>query len=136
MTEANTLNTEDAQKTKWLKTAKWIYWSLTIFFAGSMVIAGVMYLAGAKPVEGVVQLGYPLYICSILGAAKVLGGVAILWGRFPLLKEWAYAGYSFNLIGAAASYVLSGAGPEKALIPLTLLVIVLISYRQWKTGWM
>ncbi len=96
-----------------------------------------MLLAVAEPnVEGITRLGYPLYTCKILGAAKVLGSIAILYGRFPMLKEWAYAGYSFNLIVAAVSHVFLSDSLRMIMTPLIILCMVLISYRQWKTGWM
>jgi hypothetical protein len=128
---------ESEKKAKWIKTAKWIYWVVTIAFGGTMLIAGVMLLAGAAPnIEGITRLGYPLYVCKILGVAKILGSIAILYGRSPMLKEWAYAGYSFNLIGAALSHVFLGDSLGMITTPLIILCLVLISYRQWKTGWM
>jgi len=128
---------DSEKKAKWLKTAKWIYWIITIAFAGTLFIAGVVYLIGVKSViENNQHLGYPLYVYKILGVAKILGSIAILWGRSRTLKEWAYAGYSFNLIGAAASHAFSGDSFGTILIPISILIFVLISYRQWKTGWM
>ncbi len=66
--------------------------------------------------------------------AKIIGSIAILWGRFPTLKEWAYVGYSLNLIGAAASHAFCGDSLGVILIPITILFVVLVSYKQWKTG--
>jgi hypothetical protein len=53
-------------------------------------------------------LGYPTYFFAILGFWKVLGAIALLVPRFPLLKEWAYAGIFFDLTGAAVSYAAVG----------------------------
>lgn len=128
---------EAEKKQKYIKTARWIYWTLTILFAGTMLMAGVTFLAGASfNAETIVRLGYPLYLLKILGVAKLLGAIAILWGRWPILKEWAYIGYSFTLIGAAASHAFSGDPFGTILIPVSILLVVLISYKQWKTGWM
>ncbi|TGJ98403.1 DoxX family protein [Leptospira langatensis] len=127
----------EAKKEKWIKTAKWIYWTLILFISITMIMAGVGYLASFQPnVDGILLLGYPVYILKILGTAKVLGGLGLLQNRFKTLKEWAYSGYSFNLLGAAASYALSGVGYGKMMIPLTLFFLLMITYRQWKTGWM
>jgi hypothetical protein len=46
------------------------------------------------------HLGYPSYLLAILGTAKLLGAPALLQNRFPTLREWAYAGFAFDLIGA------------------------------------
>lgn len=97
-----------------------------------MVIAGVLYMVSLPAhIEAFAQLGYPGYLLRILGVAKILGGLAILQNRLPLVKHWAYAGYTFNLLGAAASYVLSGHAASAA-VPLILLVLVLASYFDWK----
>src|SRR5215467_888326 len=87
--------------------AKWIYWIVTAAPVVTMMMAGLTYLAGASfNAEGIMRLGYPIYLLKILGAAKLLGGIAILYGRSRTLKEWAYAGYTFNLLGASASHAL------------------------------
>lgn len=128
---------EAERKAKWIKTARWIYWTLTGFFGSTMLLAGVLYFIEYAPiVQNNMHLGYPVYLYKILGPLKFLGAIAILWGRFPMLKEWAYIGYSLNLLLAAASHVFLGDSIGAVLTPLVLLVIVLISYKQWKTGWM
>lgn len=128
---------ESEKKAKWIKTAKWIYWVITLSFVVTMLMAAVMLLAGVSyNVEGIVHLGYPIYVCKILGVAKLLGGIFILQNRFRILKEWAYAGYSFNLLGAAASHSFSGDSFGAIVTPIVILSMVLLSYRQWKTGWM
>jgi uncharacterized membrane protein YphA (DoxX/SURF4 family) len=125
------------KKAKWIKTARWIYWTVTVSFVLTMMSAGLTYLAGVSfNVEGITHLGYPAYLLKILGTAKLLGGLAILQGRFRTLKEWAYAGYTYNLLGASASHALYGDPFVKVLVPIIILAFVLVSYRQWKTGWM
>ncbi|TGJ99503.1 DoxX family protein [Leptospira semungkisensis] len=126
----------EAKKEKWIKVSRWIYWTLTLFLTATMMMAGVAYLASFQAnVEGILLLGYPVYLLKILGFAKVLGGIGILQNRFKTLKEWAYAGYSFNLLGATASYLLSGVGFGKAMVPFTIFALLMITYRQWKTDW-
>ena len=91
------------------KKANWTYWALTAPFLLLMLAGGVRLLLGAEPnVEGLMHLGYPVYLCKILGSAKLLGVAAILFERFATLKEWAYAGFTFNLLGATASHAFSG----------------------------
>lgn len=97
-----------------------------------MVIAGVMYMFSFPAnVEAFAQIGYPAYLLKILGVAKILGGLAILQNRWTTMKHWAYAGYTFNLLGAAASYVLAGV-PVNASVPVVLLALVILSYLDWK----
>lgn len=128
-------NSMAVKNTEWITTARWIYWAVTSLFISTMMVAGLMLLAGvASNVKGVTQLGYPVYICSILGIAKLLGGIAILQGRFRALKEWAYAGYTFNLLGASASHALNGDRFGKIIVPVIILGFVLASYRLWKNS--
>lgn len=129
--------TGEEKKAKYSKMAKWIYWTLTIAFAGTMFIAGIWYfIAPPSLVQNNLHLGYPIYVYKILGVAKFLGSITILWGRFPILKEWAYVGYSLNLMLAIASHAFCGDSFGIIMIPGSILIVVLISYYQWKTGWM
>lgn len=85
----------------------WIMTALVAFFIGSGGIAQVMQYF-ASPHGVVPVLGYPMYFFLILGIWKSFGALTILVPRFPLVKEWAYAGIFFDLTGAAASNALSG----------------------------
>ncbi len=127
-------------KAKWMKTAKVLYWIETILVVFCMGSGGVMMLIGSPAnVQGITDLGYPAYLCTILGTAKILGCIAVLFGskKFRTLKEWAYAGFTFDLLGASASYVLHGGAPLLHVIaPLIILVFVWLSRQQWRTGWM
>lgn len=125
------------KKAKWMKVARIIYWTETLIFCFLMASGGIMMLLRAEEnIKGVVELGYPPYLCLILGVFKVLGVIAILWGKNRTLKEWAYAGFTFLLIGASTSHILHHDPFWKILMPLILLILVLTSRRQWKTGWM
>ena len=73
------------------------YWVTTVIVALVLFSGGffqVMHQTGA--VEGITRLGYPVYVVTILGVWKILGGVALLAPRTPRLKEWAYAGAFFE----------------------------------------
>lgn len=85
----------------------------------------------ANPHGVVPDLGYPLYFFAILGLWKVLGAIAILWPRFPLLKEWAYAGIFFDLTGAAASVVAVGGYGAYGFHVLAPLIIAGIMVASW-----
>ena len=85
------------------------YWTTTILFVFGMLSGGIAELARRSDnVEGMVRLGYPVYFMMIIGFWKVLGSVALVVPRFPRLKEWAYAGFFFNMTGAAVSHAVSG----------------------------
>ncbi|MEO6960370.1 MAG: DoxX family protein, partial [Puia sp.] len=77
------------------KRNKIIYWISTIWLALGMLSTGGVQLlkqkTGAGGVDMITQLGYPIYFLTILGIWKLLGVVAVLIPKFPLLKEWAYA---------------------------------------------
>lgn len=105
------------------------YWLSTGFFSFAMAASSLMYLTqNPKLVEGFQHLGYPLYLLLILGVAKGLGAVALLFPRFPRLKEWAYAGFTFNLLGAFASHLLAGDALGESIAPLVLLGVLIVSY--------
>lgn len=76
-------------------------------------------------------LGYPLYLNFILGTAKVLGVIAIMQNKFKTIKEWAYAGFTFDMLGAASSFVLSGAAMQVVFI-VPFIALMFVSYYFWK----
>ncbi|HEY5038015.1 MAG TPA: DoxX family protein [bacterium] len=116
------------------KRNKIIYWVLTILVLAPTAGSGILELFTSGP-EAVIQtfhtLGYPLYLLKILGLSKILGAIAILTGRFPKLKEWAYAGFTFNFLGATASHLLAG-DPAHAPIPFIFFLLLMGSYYFWK----
>jgi uncharacterized membrane protein YphA (DoxX/SURF4 family) len=87
-----------------------VYWIATIWLALGMVSTGIVQLLKAKEGQGgvdmITHLGYPVYLLTILGIWKVLGVIAILIPKFPLLKEWAYAGFFFVMTGAIFSHLV------------------------------
>jgi uncharacterized membrane protein len=91
------------------KRNKILYWIATIFLAIGMLAGGVQQLLQIGGYVDIFrQLGYPFYLLSILGFWKILGVVAVLIPGFPLVKEWAYAGFFFAMSGAAISHLSMG----------------------------
>ncbi|MFD2571910.1 DoxX family protein [Spirosoma soli] len=84
----------------------WIFTGLFLFVMLGSAIPDLLVMPEA--VEGFKQMGYPVYLIPFLGWAKLLGVIAILVPGFPRLKEWAYAGLIFDLIGATYSIINSG----------------------------
>jgi uncharacterized membrane protein YphA (DoxX/SURF4 family) len=94
-----------------------------------MTAGGTMNLMRAEmQKEAMAALGYPEYLMTILGVAKILGVIALLIPKTPLLKEWAYAGFTFDLLGAAASHAFNGDAIVEAIVPLVILAIAIASY--------
>lgn len=114
------------------KTRKIIYWIATVWLALGMVSTAVAQLfkwaGGQGGAEMLTHLGYPVYLLTLLGIWKLLGSVAVLIPGFPLLKEWAYAGFFFVMTGAIFSH-LASRDPITALLPsLLLLMLTLVSW--------
>src|SRR5258706_6390742 len=113
------------------KRTKIIYWVSTLWLALGMISTGAGQLFKMKTGQGgvdiITQLGYPIYFLTIIGIWKLLGVIAVLIPKFPLLKEWAYAGFFFAMTGAAFSHIASGTVNE--IYPsLLLLVLTLVSW--------
>lgn len=116
-----------------LKTARVVYWVATLLFVVPQAWSAVQYVTMApRMAETFTDLGYPLYVMSFLAVAKLLGIVAVLWGRPAVLKEWAYAGFTFDTLGAAWSHLASGDPGFIVAVPLAFLVVQLVSYAMWK----
>lgn len=96
-----------------MKKTKIIFWVVTGLLA-IMLGIGSVYDAISAPeaVEHVTRIGYPAYIVPFLGFAKILGLIAILVPGYPRIKEWAYAGIFYDLLGAFYSHIAFGDGPD------------------------
>ncbi|MVT45029.1 DoxX family protein [Chitinophaga oryziterrae] len=118
------------------KRNKIIYWIATLWLSLGMVSTGMVQLlkvqgegAVAPPgVYGIKYLGYPIYFLTIIGVWKILGVVAILIPKFPLLKEWAYAGFFFLMSGAIFSHIALGDSVKEILPSLLLLALTIVSW--------
>jgi len=106
-----------------------IYWIVTVFLSFGMLAGGIQQMLQIGGYNEIVTgLGYPLYLLSLLGVWKILGVVAILVPRFPLLKEWAYAGFFFAMSGAAISHFAAGQSFVEAVPSLILLLVTVLSW--------
>ena len=104
------------------------YWISTSIVAALMMFSAVSYLGGsAQAVAGFAHAGYPQHLRIILGIAKPAGAVVLLIPGFRVLKEWAYAGFTFAWVVATVAHYLAGDGPV-ALFPPVLLLILIVSY--------
>ena len=111
------------------KRNKIIYWIATIWLSLGMMSTGIVQLINMKEeVQYMLDMGYPAYFLTIIGAWKMLGVIAILIPRFPLLKEWAYAGFFFIASGALLSHIAVCNPAVELFGPSLLLVLTIISW--------
>jgi hypothetical protein len=114
------------------KTSKIIYWIATLWLSLGIISTAIVQLLKGKSGQGaldsIIHLGYPDYILPLLGVWKILGVVAILMPKLPLVKEWAYAGFFFVMLGAVYSHIASGDAIRAILPSLLLLILIIISW--------
>lgn len=111
------------------KTIRTGYWILTGLFAFAVAGTAIPTEAGE---EVMATLGYPTYLLDILLVAKILGAIVLLQPKFQIIKEWAYAGFTIDFIGAAVSGIIATGNIEFVVMPLIFLVVMLASYYLWK----
>ncbi|MFZ1790904.1 MAG: DoxX family protein [Saprospiraceae bacterium] len=85
-------------------------------------------VASSEEVQKMTTLGYPTYFLTIIGIWKILGVVAVLLPKFPLVKEWAYAGFFFTMTGAIFSHFAVGDAGVEYFGPTLLLILTIISW--------
>jgi hypothetical protein len=111
------------------KRNKIIYWAATIWLALGMTSTGIVqFLKMKEEVDLMTRLGYPIYFLTMLGIWKILGVVTVLIPKFPLLKEWAYAGFFFAMSGAVFSHLASGSAAAEYFGPILLIVLTVVSW--------
>ncbi|MFT3934836.1 MAG: DoxX family protein [Chitinophagaceae bacterium] len=111
------------------KRNKIIYWIATLWLSLGMTATGIVqFIKNKDEVELFTHLGYPLYFLTILAIWKFLGVIAVLVPKFPLLKEWAYAGFFFAMSGAVFSHLAVGDAAKEFFGPLLLIVLTIVSW--------
>lgn len=111
------------------KRKKIIYWIATIWLSLGMSVTGVVQILRIPDeVKVMTALGYLPYFMILLGVWKLLGVIAVLIPEFPLVKEWAYAGFFFAMSGALVSHIAMGDGAIELFGPSLLLVLTVVSW--------
>jgi len=106
-----------------------IYWVATLWLSLGMVSSGIVQLMRMKEeVDMMAHLGYPFYFLTIIGIWKLLGVVVVLIPEFPLVKEWAYAGFFFAMSGAVFSHLASGDAAIEFFGPVLLIILTIVSW--------
>jgi hypothetical protein len=112
------------------KRNKIIYWIATIWLALGMISTAIVQLLKMKEEvdKTSVTLGYPTYFLTIIGIWKLLGVIAILIPKYPIVKEWAYAGFFFLMSGAIFSHIAVGDGAIELFGPSLLIILTVVSW--------
>jgi uncharacterized membrane protein YphA (DoxX/SURF4 family) len=111
------------------KRNKIIYWVATLWLSLGMVSSGIVQLIRLpEEVDMMSRLGYPLYFLTIIGVWKMLGVIAVLLPKFPLVKEWAYAGFFFAMTGAVISHLAVSDDAKELFGPVLLIILTVLSW--------
>ena len=111
------------------KTIHRLYRAVTVLFAALLLMAGITEAVAHESGQAIMRhLGYPVHVLHVLGVGKILAAVALVQRRFPTVREWAYAGVTFNLLGAFVARAAAGDSAGLILSPLIFLAVLFASY--------
>jgi len=116
-----------------MRRHSWTSWTITGLMAALLLLSAVpdvLRVPGALAIFK--HLGYPSYLLRFLGTAKMLGVAAVLAPGLPRIKEWAFAGLTFDVSGALYSHLSVGDPPiawMPALVALALICGSYVAYR-------
>ena len=104
----------------------WFFLALTLLF---LVYFGIQDLQRTPDVTSAIQhLGYPWYFSYLLGAGKLLAAAVLAYPKTRLLREWAYAGITIELISSFVSHSFLHDPWPLRIAPLFILTIVAIAF--------
>ena len=108
-----------------MNRTKAIYWISTAILSLIMIFSASNYFLNHEMVKGLFEsYNYPTYIIYPLAVVKILGVVAIISDKSRFLKEWAYAGFFFDMVLALAAHLVAADGGQLfALVGLSMLII-------------
>lgn len=106
-----------------------LYWIFTVLLALWLLAGGLFDITSAPAAIAILhKLHYPDYLSLILGPAKLLAILALFYPRARFLREWAYAGITFDALGAFLSHLAVHDGFADTLAPLVMLAFAVASY--------
>jgi hypothetical protein len=108
------------------------FWVATALFALQMGFTAYAQLRLPQVAAAFTHLGFPDYFRVGLSWAKLLGLVVLLAPAPARLKEWAYAGFAFDLGAAVIAHLATGDGPQAWGWPAGTLVLWAASYVFWR----
>lgn len=112
-----------------MKRTKTIFWVSTLLFAGFMIFSAIPdIIKSPVATEFITALGYPLYFVPFIGVAKLMGSIVILEPGNQKIKEWAYAGLTFDLVGAVYSNLMVHGWDNGMLTMIPIFGLLITSY--------
>jgi len=101
------------------------YWLVTGLMCALFLFSAIMYFISTEMVRGFFDgLGFPTWLVIPLAVAKMLGVIAVLTDKSDLLREWAYAGFFFDVIMATTAHLMAGDGQQMMSLMGIFLVFV------------
>lgn len=105
-----------------MKRDKLFFWVATGLVSAGMLMSALMYLSHNDELMATFhKAGYPDYFVTLLGAAKLLGAIALLVPLWSKVTEWAYAGFAFTFVGAIWTHISTNTPWVAPFIALLLL---------------
>lgn len=107
-----------------MKKDKIIYWTVTGILIAALLTSTIpSILMMDYAVEHFTNyLGYPKYFLIFTGITKMLGIIGLFIPKYPKVKEWIYAGLTFDLIGA----IYSAASVHEPFLSYLFIVVALL----------
>ena len=115
-----------------MKKSKIIFWIATSIIVFWCVIMTIVFFGSEAAKAAMAHYGYPPYFGPMANIFSIIGAFGLVLPFVPArLKEWAYAGFSFNFIGAAVSnWAVDGFGFQ-VIFPLLFFIPLALSYFQF-----
>ena len=110
------------------------YIILKVLFSGFMLFSALGELTlNETVVQSMAYIEMPVYLLYFLGVSKLLGIIALWYSPCKFLREWAYAGFTFDFLGAIYGFIATGhmVLPDIVMAPTGLLLCIL-TYYYWK----
>lgn len=107
----------------------WVTTGLLFIFQG---VLPILTTNTPETREVMIHYGYPWFFATMLAVFKLLGGLALILPFVPArLKEWAYAGFTFDFIAAFVTLWIVDGVKGTTFFPIAMLVLLAVSYFSW-----
>jgi uncharacterized membrane protein YphA (DoxX/SURF4 family) len=119
-------------KIKATKGLKYLYYSCIAITGIFFLISGFFEITkNPATYPKTLRMGYPPYFITTLGLSKIIGVIALWLPYFKRLKEWVFAGFTFDIIFAFISglQIDSAADYLKAAAAFILMMFVYALFR-------